>query len=91
MPLSPALKKRAADFLQRTIPAELEPNYVSGSIAEIVISLCAQGESLDPELGEMAEMAVGDYDTVIAEAQAPELKTYYTDCQQLVRDIVQAS
>lgn len=91
MSFSPALQKRAADFRSRPLPTELEPNYVSGSLADVVIALCAEDQPLDPELCEMAEMAASEYDAVIADAKSAELKSYYSDCQQLVRDIVQAS
>ncbi|MES2596501.1 MAG: hypothetical protein V4662_14245 [Verrucomicrobiota bacterium] len=90
MSLSPELQKRAADFRKRTLPTELEPNYVSGSLAEVFIALGAEDEPLDPELcemAEMAEMAASEYDAVIADAKTPELKSYYSDCQQLVRDL----
>ena len=47
MPSNPDLQKRAADFRRRTIPTELEPNYVSGSLADIVIGLCAEDQHSD--------------------------------------------
>ena len=91
MPYTSDLQTRAADFLRRPIPDELKPHYVSGSIAEIVITHCARAEALDPDLCELAEMSAESYDDAIADARTPDLKTYYTDCQQLLREIIESS
>jgi hypothetical protein len=91
MPIQPELQKRAADFLRRPIPAELKPHYVAGSIADIIVNQCAKAEPLAPELGEMAEMTLDEYDDAIAKAKTPELKAYFSECQQLVREIIKAS
>ena len=91
MPIQPELQKRAADFLRRPIPAELKPHYVSGSLADIIVNQCAKAEPLDPELCEMAAMTVDEYDDAIAKVKTPELKAYYSECQQLVREIAEAS
>jgi hypothetical protein len=90
MPFQPELQKRAADFLLRPIPAELKPHYVSGSLADIIINQCTKAEPLDPDLCELAEMTIGEYDDAIAKAKTPELKAYYSECQQLLREIVKA-
>ena len=84
----PELQKRAADFLQRQIPLELQPNYVSGSLTDIIIKLCSNNEPLDPELCEIARIIPSDYDELIEKAATTELKDYYVECQQLVREII---
>jgi|GEM_PF-5888516 len=91
MPFTPELQQRAADFLRRTIPAELQPQYVAGSMADIIVTRCAQNEPLDPELREIAEISAGEYDYAIAKAQSDELKAYYAECQCLLREIIEAS
>ena len=91
MPFKSDLQRRAADFLQRSIPAELQPHYVCGSLADIIITHCAQAQPLDSELCEIAGISVGEYDRAIAEARTTELKSYYSECQQLLREIVQVS
>ena len=91
MPFQPNLQKRAADFLGRAVPAELQPHYVSGSLADIIVTHCAQAQPLDPELCEIAEISANEYDHAIAKAQTTELKAYYTECQQLLREIIKVS
>jgi hypothetical protein len=91
MPFKPNLRQRAAEFLRRPIPAELKPHYVAGSLADIVIAHCAQDQPLDPELCEVAELSAMEYDHAIADAQTPELKEYYTECQDLLREIISAA
>jgi hypothetical protein len=91
MPFPPGLQKRAADFLRRSIPAELRLHYVSGSLADIIVTHCAQDRPLDPELCEIAEITAAEYDFAIAEARTTELRVYYSECQQLLREIVRVS
>jgi hypothetical protein len=83
----PDLQKRSTDFLLRPIPPELQPHYVSGSLSDIIITLCSKDEPLDPELANLASISSLDYDQAIEEATTKELKTYYIECQQLLRDI----
>jgi hypothetical protein len=91
MPNQSELQKRAANFLTRPIPDELKLHYVSGSLADIIVNQCAKAEPLDPELCEMAEMTIDEYDGAIASAKTPELKAYYSECQQLLREILKAA
>jgi len=91
MPFEPNLQKRAADFLCRTIPAELKPHYVPGSLADVILTQCAKGKPIDPEMCEIAELSADEYDQAIASAQTTELKAYYTECQQLLREIIKVS
>ena len=84
------LPKRAEAFLARPIPAELLPHYVKGSLADIVLASCASKEPIDPELLEIAEMTVSEYDSAIEQARTDELRSYYIDCQLLVRAIIDA-
>jgi len=82
------LKKRAADFLLRPIPDELKPHYMSGSLSDIIVAHCAQDQAIDSELAEIAEISVIEYNTAIEEAQTLELKAYYAECQDLLREIL---
>ena len=91
MHFQPDLQERAADFLRRTIPPELQPDYVAGSLAEIVIGHCAQDKGLDPELCEIAEISAGEYDDAIAKAKTAELREYYAECQHLLQEIIRAA
>lgn len=91
MTFQPKLQKRAADFLGRAIPAELQPHYLSGSLADIIVTHCAQDQPLDPELREIAEISADEYDHAIAKAQTTELKDYYAECQQLLREIIRVT
>ena len=59
-----------------------------GSLADIIVAHCAQAQPLDPELCEIAEISVIEYEHAIAKAQTSELKAYYSECQQLLREIV---
>ena len=54
----------------------------------MVIAQCAQGEPIDGELLEVAEMASMAYDNAIAEAKTAELKDYYKECQSILRELV---
>jgi hypothetical protein len=91
MPFPPDLQKRATDFLRRAIPAELQSHYAPGSMADIFLTHCAQDRPLDPELREMAGISALEYDHAIANAQTTELKAYYAECQQLLREIAVSS
>lgn len=86
----PGLRQRAADFLARPIPAELQPNYVAGSVADRLIAACARNEGIDPDLLELGELACGEYDEFIAGARTPELRTYYASSRDLLREIIDA-
>lgn len=86
----PGLRQRAADFLALPIPAELQPHYVAGSVADRLIAACASNERVDPDLLELAELACGEYDEFIAGARTPELKAYYTTSRDLLAAIIDA-
>jgi len=88
---SPALRERAAGFLTGPIPAELKPHHVPGSLAERIMAVCARGEALDPELREIAGLAVVEYDDAIAGARTEELKAYYAESRALLADILTAN
>jgi hypothetical protein len=55
-------------------------------LAEIIFTHCAQDQQADPELREISEISANEYDHAIAKAQATELKAYYAECQQLLRE-----
>ena len=82
------LQRRAAAFVDRAIPSELQPHYVPGSVAEIVITSCARGDTVDPELLQLAELAAQEYEDAIRQAHTRELKDYYGECQAILRAIV---
>jgi hypothetical protein len=82
------LRLRAAAFSERAIPPELRPNYVAGSLADIVIASYARTEPIDSDLLEIAEMAAHEYDGAIERAKTRELKDYYTECQAILRAII---
>lgn len=84
------LQHRAAAFLARPIPVELQPHYVADSIAERIITACAQGEALDPDLRELAEIAAPEYDELAAQARTDELRAYYAESHALLAAILRA-
>jgi hypothetical protein len=86
----PALQQRAAAFLARPIPDELRPNYVCGSLAERMIAACARNEAIDPELLELAELAIGEYDDIVVSAKTGELRSYFAGSRDLLAEIVAA-
>jgi len=85
-----SLQQRAAAFLARPIPEELHPDYLSDSLADRLIAACARNEAIDPEALELAELASGEYEELIAAAQSEELKTYYATSRDLLVEIVEA-
>jgi hypothetical protein len=85
------LRERAAKFLTGPIPAELKPHHVPGSLAERIMAVCARGQALDPELQEIAGLAMDEYDDAIEGAQTDELKAYYAESQALLADILTAN
>jgi hypothetical protein len=86
-----ALRQRAAAFLALPVPVELRATYVADSLAERVIAACARNEFIDPELAELAELAGGEYEGLIAGARTEELRKYGTTSRELLADIVAAA
>jgi hypothetical protein len=85
------LRQRAAAFLNRPVPLELQPVYVAGSVADRVIAACVNNEAVDPELRELAELAGEEYGGLIAAAQTEELRNYYVGSRALLAEIVGAA
>lgn len=85
-----SLRQRAAAFLALPAPIELQPNYVPDSLADHLIAACARNEEIDPDALEIAELACGEYEALIAAAQTEELKAYYTRSRDLLVEIVEA-
>lgn len=86
----PGLRERAAAFLARPIPGELQPHYVPDSLADRLLAACGRNEEIDPEALELAELACGEFDELIAAARTEELKTYYVRSRDLLAEIVHA-
>ena len=86
--MSSTLQSRAAKFLARPIPEELKPSYTPNSLADIVISQCATGEEIDPELLDIAGMAAAEYDEAIERAETDDLKEYYRECQSILAELI---
>lgn len=87
----PEVQARAAAFSARAIPGELQPNYVAGSLADLVIGAGARGQALDAELKEAAEIVALEYESSIAEAKTAELRDYWTEAQRLVSEVLAAN
>lgn len=85
-----ALQQRAISCLAQPIPAELQPDYVADSLTERVVAMCARNEAIDPELLELAELAIGEYDEAITGAKTTELKTYFAGSRDLLAEIAAA-
>lgn len=81
------LRARAKQFIARPIPEELKPHYAPGSLADMVVAQIAEGELIDGELAEVAEMAAVAYDDAIAGAATAELKDYYRECQAILQEV----
>ena len=86
-----SLRQRAIAFLAQAVPAELQPDYAAGSLADRVIAACGRNERIDPELLELAELASGEYDEFIAGAKTRELRAYYTESRDLLAGILAAA
>lgn len=58
-------------------------------MADRLIAACARNEAIDPDALELAELACGDYDELIAAAKTEELKAYYTTSRDLLAAIIE--
>lgn len=84
------LRQRAAAFLVLPVPIELQPDYAPDSLAARLLAACARDEGIDPDGLELAELACGEYEELIAAARTEELKTYYARSRDLLVEMIAA-
>lgn len=80
------LPTRCQAYLDAGPPAAMA-DYVPGSIAEIVIALAAQRQSIDEALRELAEIVPLEANAVAATAD-PTVGAYLNRAADLVREIL---
>ena len=81
------LQQRAKAFLDMSIPDELAPNYVSGSLADMMIASYAAGEKLDGEAMEMVGLAAMECEAAADNYQTPAAKAYFHECAAILNAI----
>ena len=83
--LSRALQLKAKQFLERPVPSEIK--YVPGSLVEIFLTAYSQGEELDPELVELANIGAIELDNAADAHSTDDAKAYFRDCKHILDEI----
>jgi hypothetical protein len=84
--MSTALQLRAKQFLERPVPSEIK--YVPGSLVEIFLAAYSQGEELDPELIELANIAAAELENAADAHSTSDAKAYFQDCKAIMEQIL---
>jgi len=81
------LQQRAKAFLEMSIPDELAPNYVPGSIADMMIANYAAGKKLDAEALELIELAGMESEAAADNYETADAKAYFQECAAILSAI----
>ena len=84
---SATLSDRCQEYLEAGPPVHMR-SYVSGSITERIIAIGARGESLDPEVAELARIALKDA-VGFANIEDVEIRRYMEEGASLLSELVE--
>lgn len=88
-PMETDLQIACRTYLEQGPPAHMD-NYVPGSLTEIIISQGAEGESLDPELTEIAGIILLESES-LSDIEDPAIRDYMQNGADLVRRVLEAN